>query len=416
MKKLFILFSFILVLSADAQFTSTSMTVVDPSGQVWANGYVTYAFSPAPGFQGPYQWQGANLPNQYLTPQIANLDGTGSATIALPDNSTITPSNSAWNFVICSNTSFQCISIRIPVGGSSDNISAIVNGIIPAISLPATTFPRAYLNGEITLNPTLGGLYYDTTLSCLKVWNGTSWACLSTSLPLTIQVNGTLTANQGLVNFESSNNTLVASNPAGGIINYVLNPSLLGTFCLTNGTNCGHITVNGQVCDIAGSCTIPTGGTTTINGVGCVLNGSCTVPSTGTTTINTIPCPLNGSCTVPVDGTARTCNANGCFKIEADGTVFEWGSVTVTPSTTAQGTATINFPYVFPTQFSLSLMGQTVSGCVTGDALVPLGTGISAQTLSGASVNVSKFAVAGGGGANFNSSPACIVQWSAIGY
>ena len=301
MKKLFILFSFIIALSAGAQTTSTSMTIVDPSGQVWANGYVTYAFSPAPGFQGPYQLQGANLPSRYLTPQIVNLDGTGSATISLPDNTTITPSNSAWNFVICSNTSFQCISIRIPVGGSSDNISGIINGTIPAISLPATTFPRAYLNGEITLNPTLGGLYYDTTLSCLKVWNGTVWACLSTSLPLTIQVNGALTANQGLVNFESSNSSLVVTNPTGGIINYVLNPSLLGTFCLSSGVNCGHITINGQVCNIAGSCTIPITGTTTINGVACALNGSCTLPASGSITINGVPCAVGGSCTIPLN-------------------------------------------------------------------------------------------------------------------
>jgi hypothetical protein len=140
------------------------------------------------------------------------------------------------------------------------------------------------------------------------------------------------------------------------------------------------------------------------------------VPSTGTTTINSVPCALNGSCTITAESTPRTCNADGCFLILTDGTVYEFGSVTVTPTTTAQGTATINFPFVFTTQFSLSTQGQTVSGCVTGDTLVPFLAGPVAQTLSSVTLGVSKVATAGAGGGNFNSSPACIVQWSAIGF
>lgn len=418
MKKLFILlvvvFSFV---SIKAQTTSVSMTVVDPSTQVWANGFITYTFSPTPGYPGPYQWQGANLPSIYLTPQTATLDGSGTTTISIPDNTTITPAKSSWAFVVCSNTSFQCASIKIPVSGVSEDISSIINAALVAINLPATTFPRAYTTDEITLNPQQGGLFYNATLHCLEFWNGTVWGCLAQGSTPFFQVNGVYLSTQDLINYESNNSSLVLDNPSAGNVNLEINPTLQATFCLKDGTNCGAITINSITCDIAGSCTLPITGTTTINGTACALNGSCTITTAGTTTINTVPCALGGSCTIPTGiSTPRVCNIDGCFVIFSDGTVEEWGSVNVTPTTGAQGTATITFPYTFPTTFSLTTVGETVSGCVTGDPLVPFGVGFVSTTLTGVNLNVSKFAVAGGGGANFNSSPACIVQWTAIGY
>jgi hypothetical protein len=188
MKKLYILFSLLaLGLCAgaiSAQSTTVSMTIQDPTSQVFANGYITYVFAGTPGRQGPYQWDGANLPAQYLTPTTVNLDGTGSASFSLPSNTAITPANSTWLFVICSNTSFRCSSLNLSVGGATQNLSSVINSALVAINLPAATMPRAYSTSEITLNPTLGGTFYNTTTGCMEFWNGTAWGCLASASQL----------------------------------------------------------------------------------------------------------------------------------------------------------------------------------------------------------------------------------------
>lgn len=414
MKKLFILlvvmFSFS---SLKAQTTSVSMTVVDPSTQVWANGFITYTFSPAPGYPGPYQWQGANLPSIYLTPQTATLNGSGVTTISIPDNNTITPANSSWAFVVCSNTSFQCASIKIPVSGASEDISSIINAALVAINLPATTFPRAYTTTEITLNPQQGGLFYNATLQCLEFWNGTVWGCLAQGSTPFFQVNGVYLSTQDLINYESTNSSLTLSNPSAGNVNLEINPTLQATFCLENGTNCGTITINNITCDIAGSCTLPITGTTTINGTVCALNGSCTIVSSGTTTINTIPCALGGSCTVPTGiNTPRVCNADGCFVIFSDGTVEEWGTVTAAPAGGTVQTVPIVFPYTFPTSTTLTVSAGSVPDGTNNDSLSVYYIN---KSLTGATVVLRCASNIGGTGCP-NISNSVPVDWHAIGY
>src|SRR5882762_3798046 len=77
-----------------AQSTTISVTVISPVGQAWANGTLSYKFKSTPNFPGPSQWQGADLPGNFLRATNVALDVTGSATFSLPSNTAITPAGS----------------------------------------------------------------------------------------------------------------------------------------------------------------------------------------------------------------------------------------------------------------------------------------------------------------------------------
>jgi hypothetical protein len=185
MKKLFTRFSFLLALglligalSVEAQTTSVTATVVDSTGTVWVNGTIIYTFRGNGSFGGQYQWQGANLPANYLTATTVNLDATGSATFNLPDNTTISPAGSSWTMNFCPQASTACsIITSLPVSGTTQNISSVVTANIlpPAITL--SNMPLAYSDAEISTVPRTGGLYFNTGLGSpgVRLWNGVAF-------------------------------------------------------------------------------------------------------------------------------------------------------------------------------------------------------------------------------------------------
>lgn len=171
------------ILELSAQSTTVSVTVVDPSTQVWANGSIGYIFQANPQFQGPYQWNGAALPNNYLILTTVALNSSGSATFSLPSNTAITPVGSQWKFTVCPNASTSCTTVSTPVTGTSQDISSTINAALKSIAITAATVPFAYTDSEVATTIRNGGTYYNTTPgSCgPKYWDGTKWNCYGES-------------------------------------------------------------------------------------------------------------------------------------------------------------------------------------------------------------------------------------------
>lgn len=158
-----------------SQSTNVSITAVDLGGQVWANGTISYVFQPNPSYGGIYQWQGANLPNQYLTPQIVNLNNSGAATFTTPTSTVISPAGSSWKYVVCPNATSPCTIVNIASTSSSQNISSTVTANSPVISMQAGPMPKAYSDAEILTTPNQGGIYFNVTSFLPKYFDGTNW-------------------------------------------------------------------------------------------------------------------------------------------------------------------------------------------------------------------------------------------------
>lgn len=158
-----------------AQSTTVSVTVQDPSGQTWNNGTISYIFQPNGQFHGQYQWNGANLPSQYLVNTVVNLDNSAHASFSIPSSTAISPSGTSWNFIVCANASFKCITVNLPVTGTSENISTQINAALPSLLVPATAIPRAYTDAEVQLLPFQGGIYFNVTSSLPKYFDGSAW-------------------------------------------------------------------------------------------------------------------------------------------------------------------------------------------------------------------------------------------------
>jgi hypothetical protein len=157
------------------QSTTVSVTVQDPTGQLWINGTFSYTFAPVANFSGPSQWQGANVPTNFLTPTTVTLDGGGSTSFSIPSNTAITPAGSTWRFTVCPRATIQCVTINLPITGATLDISSAINGALVAIKTPSTTMPLAYQSSEVQTVVRAGGLFYDTTTNQPMFFDGTAW-------------------------------------------------------------------------------------------------------------------------------------------------------------------------------------------------------------------------------------------------
>ncbi|MHB1954102.1 MAG: hypothetical protein ACYCOU_10175, partial [Sulfobacillus sp.] len=125
MKRLPHIVALIVLFSAVAYGQSTSVTaqIADTDGQTWNNGTVTATFVPGP--PQNFHWPGGAIPNSVS----ATMNGTGTFTMSLPDNSTITPLGSVWNFSICPNASSPCVTKQMAVTGTSENLSTQLSAV-----------------------------------------------------------------------------------------------------------------------------------------------------------------------------------------------------------------------------------------------------------------------------------------------
>ena len=175
MRKLLVVFLFSLCGFASAQSTTVSVTVVDQTAQAWANGTISYIFSPTPGIPGPFYWGGATVPAQYLTPTIIALDGSGSASFSVPTSTAITPSGSGWLYNVCPNASAKCVQLIISATGSTQNISAAITAVLSALQVNAANLPKAYSDSEVVTVPAQGGTYYNTSIPAPRYFDGSAW-------------------------------------------------------------------------------------------------------------------------------------------------------------------------------------------------------------------------------------------------
>jgi hypothetical protein len=145
---------------AAAQFTTVSGTIVDPNGLAYANGTIVSVLI-LPGGTSPTL---GGLP--YTPPtQPVGLDGTGSFTIQLADNTVLLPAATKWNFTVCS-----AIGTVLPAGGKGPVCFTLASPItISGVSqnITAQLKAAALSLGSVTpaANITVSGQGY-----CLLPW------------------------------------------------------------------------------------------------------------------------------------------------------------------------------------------------------------------------------------------------------
>ena len=123
-------------------------------------------------------------------------------------------------------------------------------------------------------------------------------------------------------------------------------------------------------------------------------------------TINSVTCTLGSTCSV--SGTSRTCNANGCYIIMADGTIIEWGTATGCGGSAACNVA-VTFPFPFTTTANQSVSTTELGGGANNylaTATIPTTTGFSVQYAA--------LVFVGGSGGNLPGSQTA--SWIAIGH
>jgi len=165
-------------LSTKAQ-TTVNLTVQDtPDNQTWNNGSWSVVITTIPGGNPPagaYQIQSGG---GSLAPQSGTLSGTGTASMALPANSNITPAQSIWSFQVCpqGTPGPSCFVQRVVVGTSSPQTLNLTPPSIRIDIKVATPPLAAYGDGELT-GALIGSQYYNTTTQTERVCqaiNGTS--------------------------------------------------------------------------------------------------------------------------------------------------------------------------------------------------------------------------------------------------
>lgn len=116
--------------------------------------------------------------------------------------------------------------------------------------------------------------------------------------------------------------------------------------------------------------TIPANFVSTLNqnstGTAANLSGTPALPNGTTATTqavadNTTLLATDAFVLANVATTAKTCNANGCYRVETDGTIEAWGTATGCTTSSGQCTASVTFPTTFTTTTNLSIQATCIS-------------------------------------------------------
>jgi hypothetical protein len=116
--------------------------------------------------------------------------------------------------------------------------------------------------------------------------------------------------------------------------------------------------------------------------------------------------------------TPRTCNANGCYRIESDGTIQEWGVSSSVPTGSDANTVTVTFPYPFTSTANLSYVAWADSCATTPcdtankNPLTISGNGSGVST-TGVVNFIAGVVPTGGGGTSLGST--IHIHWHALG-
>lgn len=174
MRKLLVLFIALLPFSLLAQTSNVTATITDSDSQIWNNGSYSINFVPTPNNPGPYTQNDVPFNEGPFTGRLTN---SGVLVITLPDNSTIQPAGSQWQFIICPNASSPCGNRNVGVVGSAPDLSGTLSASVPVVRFAAINQAYGYLDSEVTPTPKPGGSYWNVSVGCLKLWSGTSWNC-----------------------------------------------------------------------------------------------------------------------------------------------------------------------------------------------------------------------------------------------
>jgi hypothetical protein len=145
-----------------AQSTSLTMNVTDSGSVVWANGTYTLSFVGQPNSK----WSGGTLATSFT----GSLNSSGSVTVSIPDNNTITPSPSSWKVYVCPNPAVTagpsgCYTIASQtVTGSAQTLNVTPPAIVITVPTTATVINPivAYADAEIS-GGWVGFSYYNVT-------------------------------------------------------------------------------------------------------------------------------------------------------------------------------------------------------------------------------------------------------------
>lgn len=113
------------------------------------------------------------------------------------------------------------------------------------------------------------------------------------------------------------------------------------------------------------------------------------------------------SAVTPSSAVNRVCNSNGCYRIEADGTIEQWGTVTGCTTSGAACTVAVTFPHVFTTTTNLVVTAACSGG------MDNCNVGNTSKTISGFSAVFTALVRVGGSGSELNSSES--IDWHAFG-
>lgn len=156
---------------APANETNVTATLVDIGGTKWPSAFCIVIFVPPPNIPPPYLWAGGPF-LQYSTFQA---DPNGYFNINLADNTTITPPNSMWQFIISPNATMPAVVFNLMIAGTSMDISSIFTSQsyqVQSTLVQSFVLPRAYTDTEVAFPPFPGALYYDATDHQLRMFTG----------------------------------------------------------------------------------------------------------------------------------------------------------------------------------------------------------------------------------------------------
>jgi hypothetical protein len=157
------------------QTTAVTATVTDSDTIAWAGGTFKVTFVPNPSFSGIYQFQGVAFVPQVYT---GTMNGSGTMSVTIPDNSFISPGGTQWLFTLCPNASAKCTPVTLPITGASLNLTATFSAAaIPPRFAATGSGSYGYSTVEINVTPVPGGTFYNVTLGCTETWSGSAFSC-----------------------------------------------------------------------------------------------------------------------------------------------------------------------------------------------------------------------------------------------
>lgn len=201
MRKFALLLAVLLLpLTLWSQNTSVTLSVTDAGSNAW-NG-ATYTVTFVPNSNDPifshYTWTGGTL-SRVIS---GTLGSAGTATFNVPDNATISPAGSTWQFSVTPLASYPYSypSSNTTVTGASQSVSLSP----PALSFQCVNTCYGYNTNEVTLAAP-GTIFYNVTTGAATAcnqWSGSAWgSCggggaaaptvtVSTSGPVTVAGTG----------------------------------------------------------------------------------------------------------------------------------------------------------------------------------------------------------------------------------